>query len=78
MKTAVSIPDDLFHRADALAAELGRSRSHVYRDALEEYLDRRAPGSTTAALDAVLDDVGHEIDPWVAEASRRTLERTEW
>ena len=41
MKTAVSIPDDLFHRADQLAARLGKSRSEMYREALAEYISLR-------------------------------------
>lgn len=78
MKTAVSIPDELFRRADAVARSLGKSRSQVYREALAEYLLRRDPQHVTASMDAVVDDVGGEVDPWVAEVARRTLERTEW
>ncbi len=78
MKTAVSLPDDLFERAEALALRLGKSRSQVYREALAEYLFRREPQSVTAALDAVVDDVGPETDDWLAVAGRRRLERSEW
>ncbi|MDQ3485059.1 MAG: ribbon-helix-helix protein, CopG family [Actinomycetota bacterium] len=78
MKTAVSIPDDLFHRADALAAELGSSRSQLYREALAEYLQRYDEQSITASYDAVVAEVGPEADPWLAEAGRRALERNEW
>lgn len=78
MKTAVSIPDELFQRADEVAADLGKSRSQLYQDALAEYLQRRDPQAITAALDRVLNEVGREIDPFVAEAGRRMLERSEW
>ena len=78
MKTAVSLPDELFERAEELAARLGKSRSQVYREALAEYLFRREPQSVTAALDAVVDDVGPEADGWLAEAGRRGLEHSEW
>lgn len=78
MKTAVSLPDELFERAEELAARLGKSRSQVYREALAEYLFRREPQSVTAALDAVVVDVGYEPDGWLAEAGRRGLERSEW
>lgn len=78
MKTAISVPDDLFHRADELARNLGKSRSELYQEALAEYLLRRDSSSITAAMNAVVDEVGDEEDPWVAEASRRTLERIEW
>ena len=47
MKTAVSIPDDLFRRADELASRLGKSRSEIYREALADYVARREPGAVT-------------------------------
>jgi predicted transcriptional regulator len=78
MKTAVSIPDELFRRADALAQHLGKSRSHLYREALAEYLLRREPRSVTTALDELVDELGTTDDLWSAEAGRRALERSEW
>ena len=78
MKTAVSIPDELFARADEMARQLGKTRSQVYREALAEYLFRREPRSVTRALDELADELGTDADPWAAEASRRALERTEW
>jgi predicted transcriptional regulator len=78
MKTAVSIPDDLFRRAERLARRLGKSRSQVYREALAEYVDRREPRTVTEALDELVDDIGPAVDEWVVEAGRTTLERSEW
>lgn len=78
MKTAVSIPDELFQRADELAARLGKSRSQVYREALAEYLLRRDPQAITAALDELAGELGERPDPWLVQASRRALERSEW
>lgn len=77
MKTAVSIPDELFHRADELANRLGKSRSQVYREALAEYLLRRDPRSITAALAELAEELGDETDRWLVEASRQVLEPTE-
>jgi predicted transcriptional regulator len=78
MKTAVSIPDDLYRRADALAQQQGKSRSQVYQEALAEYLSRREQSAVTAALDDVVAEVGANVDAWTAEAARRTLEQNEW
>jgi predicted transcriptional regulator len=78
MKTAVSIPDVLFRRAEQLAHRLGKSRSQVYREALAEYVARREPGAVTVALDEVVAELGGDVDEWVAEAGRSALERTEW
>ncbi len=78
MKTAVSIPDELFRRADELARRLGKSRSHVYREALAEYVLRREPRSVTALLDELAAELAPGHTPWLDEAGRRGLERSEW
>lgn len=78
MKTAVSLPDDLFQRADALARRTGISRSRVFQDALTEYLAQREPSVVTGALNDIADRVDTEPDPWLAAAGRRALERGEW
>lgn len=78
MKTAVSVPDDVFERAERLAKRENRSRSEVYSSALREYVARHAPDEVAEAMDRVLAEVGTGIDPFVTEVSRRTLESTEW
>ncbi len=78
MKTAVSIPDDLFRQADAIARRSRKSRSQVYREALEEYLRRRDPHAVTSALDEMVTGFGGERDRWVEQTGRGALERTEW
>lgn len=78
MKTAVSIPDDLFRRADELADRTGKSRSQIYREALSDYLARRDPAAVTRALDELADELAASHDTFIAEAARATLERSEW
>jgi predicted transcriptional regulator len=78
MKTAVSIPDELFRRADELASRLGKSRSEIYREALADYVARRDPQAITRALDAVADELADEHAGFGREAARRALERSEW
>jgi metal-responsive CopG/Arc/MetJ family transcriptional regulator len=78
MKTAVSIPDDIFERAETLAHRAKRSRSEVYSCALSEYVARHAPDSVTEAMNRVLDDVKESADGLASRAARRTLERSEW
>lgn len=78
MKTAVSLPDDLFRRADDLARRSGKSRSRLYQEALTEYLLRREPRTVTDTLDLLMGKLGPEADEWAAEAGRRTIERSEW
>jgi metal-responsive CopG/Arc/MetJ family transcriptional regulator len=78
MKTAVSIPDDLFRRADKLAAELGKNRSELYREALADYIVRRDPLAITEALNSLADELANEHAGFGAEAARRTLSASEW
>lgn len=78
MKTAISLPDELFEEAERLGARLRKSRSEVYRGALEDYLARHDPDRIREALDRVLAVVGQSKDEFVATAATRVLERTEW
>jgi metal-responsive CopG/Arc/MetJ family transcriptional regulator len=78
MKTAVSVPDDVFRSAERLARRERRSRSEVYSTALREYVARHSPDEITDAIDQVVADVGGTIDPFVATAGRQILERTTW
>jgi len=78
MKTAISIPDELFRKADQLANRLGKSRSEVYREALADYVLRREPGAVTRALDELADELADDRGQFGAQAARRALERSEW
>jgi len=78
MKTAVSIPDDVFEKAERLARRMKKSRSRLFSHALEEYVDRHAPDRVTEAMDQVCAEIGSEPDPFVSAVSARILEQSEW
>jgi metal-responsive CopG/Arc/MetJ family transcriptional regulator len=79
MKTAVSLPDDLFRDAERHAKRVRKSRSQLYADALAEYLARHAPDEVTKAMNQVVEQLGEPgPEPFLADAARRVLERTEW
>ena len=78
MKTAVSIPDDVFEKVERFARRSKRSRSEVFSAALREYIARHASDEVTDAINRVVDDIGDEKDEFVAAAARRVLEKTEW
>ncbi len=78
MKTAVSIPDDVFEKVERLARRARRSRSQVFSAALREYVARHAPDEVAEAWDRVAAEVGHEPDPFMEAAARRVLEKIEW
>lgn len=78
MKTAISIPDDLFSAADRLARELGQSRSQLYSRAVREYVARHSADTVTEALDAICAEGAEPDRGFATAAGRRALERTEW
>ncbi len=78
MKTAISLPDEVFDQAEHMAKRLKVSRSELYSRALKEYLARHAPDRVTKALNQLCDELGTESDAFVAEAGRRILEQSEW
>ncbi|MBS1258900.1 MAG: hypothetical protein MAG551_01964 [Candidatus Scalindua arabica] len=40
MKTAISMPDDLFKDIDKISKKLNRSRSHILASAAREYIEK--------------------------------------
>ena len=78
MKTAVSIPDEIFQGAERLARRTKKSRSLIFSEALKEYLSRHTPEEVTEAMNKALAEIGPQNDPFVAASARRTLERVEW
>ena len=78
MKTAISIPDELFEQADKLARQAKTSRSDIYARALGEYLDRHMPENVTDQMNRALAEIDQDGDSFFAEAARRTLGRCQW
>ncbi len=79
MKTAVSIPNELFESADGLARRLGMTRSELYARALREYLKEHRGEGITDRLNEVygaVEDIS--LDPAVARMQQRSLPEDEW
>jgi metal-responsive CopG/Arc/MetJ family transcriptional regulator len=78
MKTVVSIPDDVFERAERLALRTKKSRSRLFSDALKEYLARHVPEKVTEAMNKALLEIGDTEDDFISSVARRVLGRSEW
>ena len=88
MKTAISIPDDVFEEAEQLANRLQTSRSQLYARALSEFVARHDDDRVTEALNRVVDDLetgdletgdlGTGIDEFTQKAAHQILRRVEW
>lgn len=75
MKTAISLPDDIFDAADQLADRLGLSRSALYVRALREYLAKHRDQRVTERLDAVYGEASEGLDTPVRSAQARSVGR---
>ena len=53
MKTAISIPDDMFYAAEELSQQLGLSRSELYPRAVAAFLEHQRATGVKEALDAI-------------------------
>jgi metal-responsive CopG/Arc/MetJ family transcriptional regulator len=78
MKTAISIPDDLFDDAERLAQELNKSRSRLYGDAVREYVARHSVERVTETLDRVCAEAAPDRDQFTQAAARHRLECSDW
>ncbi len=78
MKTAISLPDELFQSADALAERLGVSRSQLFATALAEYLAKHQSQKVTDRLNSVYATETSAVDPTIRRAQRRSLAKDAW
>jgi predicted transcriptional regulator len=76
MKTAVSIPDDLFAQAEKVAAERNMSRSALYAEALAALLKRVRDEQITEQMNRALAESGQtQPDPVVLRAAAQMGKR---
>jgi metal-responsive CopG/Arc/MetJ family transcriptional regulator len=78
MKTAISLPDDLFEEADALAQRLGVSRSELYATAVAEYLAKHRDEDVTAKLNEVYANEPSGVTSQLRSAQARSVSSTDW
>ena len=58
MKTAISLPNDIFERASRRAMDLGLSRSEFFARAANRYLEELDAASVTKQINAALKQIG--------------------
>jgi predicted transcriptional regulator len=75
MKVAVSLPDDLYERADETASQLGINRSQLYARALEQFIGAQGEDPVTATLDELAAELGSGHG---AAAGRRLIDHGAW
>ncbi len=78
MKTAISIPDEVFEAADRAAGKLGVSRSELYATAVHEFVERHRSEDVTAKLNDVYASDKSGLDKNLYRMQRRLLTKEDW
>jgi metal-responsive CopG/Arc/MetJ family transcriptional regulator len=79
MKTAISIPDNLFEAAEKLARRLGISRSELYQRAVARFLEQQGSDVVRESLNAVYGRAANrEIDPLILAAGEHVITDENW
>ena len=78
MKTAVSIPDPIFRAAESLAKQLGMSRSELFAQAVEAYIEAHKHSGLVEALDAVYTEESPTLDQALAQMQWTSLPKGDW
>jgi len=73
VKTAISVPDEIFDQAAGQAAKLGISRSEFFARAARRYLDELAAQSLTSQINQALQAAGDDDSGAAATSAGRRL-----
>ena len=78
MKTAISIPDDIFISADHLAKRLNMSRSEFYTQAIRQYVVECRHTGVKEKLDEVYASENSSVDQTLLNAQAVSIPGEEW
>ncbi len=78
MKTAVSLPDDLFQLAESTARRLRVSRSELYAKAIAAFLASKDDSAITERLNDVYSRNPATLDSRLHDAQLKSLDREAW
>ena len=78
MKTAISIPEELFESAEEFARGRGMSRSELYTTALRHYLGEQRGEMITRLLDEIYGEGSDGLDQDIARLQARSLPEDDW
>lgn len=78
MKTAISIPDDIFSLAEQFAKRQHLSRSELYAQAVSEYVEEHEALLVREKLDAVYSTEPSKPDPVLARLQTQAIGKEDW
>ncbi len=78
MKTAISIPDPIFHSAEIMAHHLAISRSELFTKAISEYLEAHKYLDVTESLNRIYSEGSSSLDEKIMEMQLNSIEKEIW
>jgi metal-responsive CopG/Arc/MetJ family transcriptional regulator len=78
MKTAISIPDDVFRAAENFAHQSHLSRSALFTRALVEFLSRRRNEGVTERLNRLYDKEDSILEPALSRMQVSAISKEKW
>ena len=78
MRSAVSLPDDLFRLAEVAAGRLRMSRRELYGVAIAEFLKRQRTDAVTERLNDVYSRRRARVDSRLHRAQLSSVEKDSW
>lgn len=73
MKVAISLPNDLYERAEQASRQLGLNRSQFYAKALASFVENIGPDLITEQLDEIADEHAKERTLLGSSATARSM-----
>lgn len=78
MKTAISVPADVFQMSERLAKKFKVSRSAVFAMGVKKLGKEMDEDELVARINAVCSEVDTSLDPFWMEVQSRTLPKDKW
>ena len=78
MKTAISIPEEIFISAEKLAKDLRISRSELYSQAVREFIKENRFNGVTEKLNKIYGRESSALNPLVREAQASSIPEEDW
>lgn len=78
MKTAISVPDDVFRTAEHFARDQKLSRSALFTRAVKEFLAHHRREGVTERLDRVYASEDSDLDPVLHKLQFISLPKERW
>ena len=81
MKTAISIPDNLFNDAEITARQLGLARSQLYVKAIKEFIEHHNKDKITKKLDSLYSHINTTEEEFInigIHSLRKATENDSW